>query len=256
MAASRPRRPWRNSALESEPPVARSTRPPGVSTEFPKLNTDGSAPRSPFTASWQDMPPPESMPAHSASDGLPRPGHTESSWTTASHSALPSSRPLRTLKCARSPNDSPRRCEKARSCRSLSAPVSSALRTPAVAPTSTRPDGSCSAKRSTKPAARPSSWSATASGSARQEDFSLRTTGRPSTCASVKWMPRVDPLPQSTTAIGAGWPHGRPPPICGSKSTAPSTPSRSEPPRPPSLGASRGTPSCSSGAGCSRLLAE
>mmetsp|Transcript_120349 Transcript_120349/g.351604 ORF Transcript_120349/g.351604 Transcript_120349/m.351604 type:complete len:221 (+) Transcript_120349:763-1425(+) len=172
--ACRPR--WRSGAV-SRPFAARSTRPPGTSTEFSKLKASARGPARPLATSWQDIPPPESMPAQSASAGL---GRADSSWSTAPHSAVASSRPLSTSKRARSPKASRRFLENASRCRSVSTPVSKAFRIPAVAPTSTRPDGSCCARRSTRPARRASSWRARASGSPRQSDFVLRTSGRPS----------------------------------------------------------------------------
>mmetsp|Transcript_4239 Transcript_4239/g.8598 ORF Transcript_4239/g.8598 Transcript_4239/m.8598 type:complete len:273 (+) Transcript_4239:550-1368(+) len=253
-AASWARRPSKSSRPVSEPCAARSTRPPGVSTEFPKLKTAASSAPLPFTASWQDIPPPESMPAQSSNFSLPAPGWAESSWATASHSAFPSPTPLRTSKLARSPRPARRRREKAPSCSLVSTPVSRALRMPAVAPTSTSPEGSCCARRSTRPAVFASSCKAKARGSPRQADFLLRNIGRPSTPrASEKWMPRVEPLPQSTTEMGCVWPKlARP----GRKSTALSTSTKSDPCIPLNGGRNTGTSRRPSAAGWWRLLVE
>mmetsp|Transcript_69804 Transcript_69804/g.161485 ORF Transcript_69804/g.161485 Transcript_69804/m.161485 type:complete len:203 (-) Transcript_69804:135-743(-) len=155
------------------------------------------------------MPPPESIPAHSDGAGLPWKGGTESAWSTASHSARASCSPLSMLKLARSPNISRRRSLKFRRCPSASTPMFTAWRTPAVAPTRTRPFGNLSARSSSSAVARVWSCSAFASGSPRQFDFSCEMVREPGTRpdSSVKAMPRVEPLPQSTTEM---WRSGSP----------------------------------------------
>mmetsp|Transcript_61784 Transcript_61784/g.199210 ORF Transcript_61784/g.199210 Transcript_61784/m.199210 type:complete len:281 (+) Transcript_61784:389-1231(+) len=199
----RARSPARSSGIASAPCAAWSTRPPGESTWLSKLKSSGPAPAAPRRASWQDMPPPETMPAHSAGTGPRRPGCSASLCSTASHSARASSWPLSTLRRARSPKKPWSREAKASSCGRESSPFSRALRTPPVAPSSTRPLGNCSCRSPSSAVSRSSLCSADARASPRQLDFSQLTAGSLlAVQASLKQIARVEPLPQSTTAMG------------------------------------------------------
>mmetsp|Transcript_15583 Transcript_15583/g.33059 ORF Transcript_15583/g.33059 Transcript_15583/m.33059 type:complete len:395 (-) Transcript_15583:2-1186(-) len=206
ISTSKSASPSRRPGGRRVPCAAWSTRPPGERTWFRKLKKRSSGVHGSCDAScdanWQDIPPPESMPAHLRAATAP------SSWRTASHSARASSSPLSTVKLARLPRQALRRHAKDSSWGGATAPWSRAWRTPAVAPTSTGPSGSCSANRPTRPCIRTSSCKANASASPRHEDFSRDTTGDEATpgssASSVKQIARVEPLPQSTTVICAG----------------------------------------------------
>mmetsp|Transcript_135578 Transcript_135578/g.270483 ORF Transcript_135578/g.270483 Transcript_135578/m.270483 type:complete len:284 (+) Transcript_135578:472-1323(+) len=258
IASSTLRKPSFNSVAVSMPAPARSARPPGASTRLSKLKQSGSSmPPSPQTASWQDIPPPESIPASSV-------GHSWLAaacavfvlkvWIVAAHSARASASPLNKLKLARQPSRSCNCEAKSSSCACSKSPLLTASRTPAVAPTSTRPAGSFSSSNPIRLPVCCSLHSASANGSPRQLDFCADSVSAWS-CDSA-WCEKetalVAPLPQSTTEIGIELNFRRSCALGNNQSKPRAASAAKEEPIWPNLGSK----SCSGVAGAEELCSE